>query len=293
MKKVKFDRQLADDPQARCTQLIEDVQRRYGIRITIRDHLGILRLPGGKPLFEQPSLHLHQYCQLERAQRSQFNKLCNAHCGAAVRRRCAKDPAPFLTNCWKGTCEVVVPVWRNGQHLITLFAGAWRDPSGRNQPTKKEFSEAVRHAYHELPVLDEDEARELVRLLYSLGQGILHEADQLHINPTAAHDRKQHIRAFIFNHAHRHIKLENLAQHLFLSPSRTSQVVRDLFNQSFQDLVIHERIERAKHLLTSTDQNQETIAERCGFNNAFYFSRLFKKICGMPPGSYRKQHSDH
>ena len=292
MEEVKFNRQIIDNPQDRCTQLIEDVQLRYGVTLTIRDYLGILRLPGGEPLFRQPSYHMHPYCLLERDRRSQFDKSCQAHCSLAVRRRCNKDAAPFVTNCWKGACEVVVPIWRNGQCVITIFAGVFRDPGGAHAPKKKAFTEDVRSAYYTLPEFDENFARELVRVLYTLGQGILHEADQLHVDPQAGNNRKQQIKAFVFNNAHCAIKLETLAQYLFLSPSRTSQVVRDLFGESFQDLVIKERIERAKHLLKTTTQNQEVIAERCGFNNAFYFSRVFKKVCGIPPGVYRKQASD-
>ena len=276
------------NPQDRCTQLVEDVQKRYGVVLTLRDRLGILRLPSGEPLFRQRSYHMHYYCRLERDMHTSFNRQCNAHCGLAVRRRCSKDAAPFVTNCWKGAREVVVPIWRNGHHAITIFAGAFRAADGQNKPSEKTFSEAVRKSYLTLPEYDDNLGRELVRVLYTLGQGIMHEADQLHIKQGENNDRKQQIRAFIFNFAHVQCKLQDLAQHLFLSPSRTSQVVRDIFGVSFQDLVIQERIERAKHLLSTTTQNQETIADRCGFNNAFYFNRLFKKIAGVTPGAYRK-----
>jgi AraC family transcriptional regulator len=31
------------------------------------------------------------------------------------------------------------------------------------------------------------------------------------------------------------------------------------------------------------------IAAQTGFENLFYFSKIFKKVTGMSPGSYRKQ----
>jgi AraC-like DNA-binding protein len=53
---------------------------------------------------------------------------------------------------------------------------------------------------------------------------------------------------------------------------------------------IHEkRIERAQYLITTTDMSYAQIAEETGFENLPYFSRIFKKVTGITPGSYRKQ----
>jgi AraC-like DNA-binding protein len=53
---------------------------------------------------------------------------------------------------------------------------------------------------------------------------------------------------------------------------------------------IHEkRIERAQYLLTTTDMPYAQIAEETGFENLPYFSKIFKKVTGMTPGTYRYQ----
>jgi AraC family transcriptional regulator len=53
---------------------------------------------------------------------------------------------------------------------------------------------------------------------------------------------------------------------------------------------IHEkRIERAQYLMVTTQMTHAEIATQTGFENVFYFSKIFKKITGMSPGNYKKQ----
>lgn len=49
------------------------------------------------------------------------------------------------------------------------------------------------------------------------------------------------------------------------------------------------RILQAMNLLESTNLSIEIIAQQCGVDDQFYFSRLFKKRSGMSPSKYRKE----
>lgn len=71
----------------------------------------------------------------------------------------------------------------------------------------------------------------------------------------------------------------------------------DYFSRLFQQHTgerpvryIHEkRIERAQYLMVTTQMTHAEIATQTGFENVFYFSKIFKKITGMSPGNYKKQ----
>ncbi|NQX59708.1 helix-turn-helix domain-containing protein [Paenibacillus qinlingensis] len=54
---------------------------------------------------------------------------------------------------------------------------------------------------------------------------------------------------------------------------------------------IHQlQIQKAKHLLSSTTSIIRTIAEEVGFQDPFYFSRIFKKLEGISPQQFRDSH---
>ena len=71
----------------------------------------------------------------------------------------------------------------------------------------------------------------------------------------------------------------------------------DYFSRLFQQYTgdrpinfIHEkRIERAQYLMVTSQMTFSQIASQVGFENIFYFSKIFKKITGMSPGSFKKQ----
>ena len=48
------------------------------------------------------------------------------------------------------------------------------------------------------------------------------------------------------------------------------------------------KINKAMELLLTTDEEIESIAKSLGIDDASYFSRWFKKSCGIPPAECRK-----
>ena len=48
------------------------------------------------------------------------------------------------------------------------------------------------------------------------------------------------------------------------------------------------RIQKAKELLRDESLSVEAIAEQVGYNDYFYFTKVFKKNTGISPSKYRK-----
>ncbi len=62
------------------------------------------------------------------------------------------------------------------------------------------------------------------------------------------------------------------------------------FNKTPLEYLTCLRIEHAKKLLVQTIfQNIENVAFQCGFNDSYYFSKIFKSYTGLSPRSYRKK----
>jgi AraC-like DNA-binding protein len=82
--------------------------------------------------------------------------------------------------------------------------------------------------------------------------------------------------------------LDRLAARYHVSKEQFRRVcLRDLGRSPMQHLTSL-RIERAQHLLTSTQDKVESIAQQVGFENAPVFSRAFKRWVGRSPKAYRE-----
>jgi AraC-like DNA-binding protein len=72
-----------------------------------------------------------------------------------------------------------------------------------------------------------------------------------------------------------------------VSPAHLSRVTRQYFGMTPTDLVANLRLRHATMLLSTTVESVGTIAERCGFSSASYFSNCFRRATLVSPREYR------
>ena len=94
---------------------------------------------------------------------------------------------------------------------------------------------------------------------------------------------------YIHNNFERDISLGDIAKFVFLSPSYFTRAFKEEMGISPISYLLKVRIERAKELLTETDQKISDIALSVGFSNQQRFNEIFKKYTGLTPLQYRKQ----
>lgn len=56
-----------------------------------------------------------------------------------------------------------------------------------------------------------------------------------------------------------------------------------------RNYIINKRIEKARQLLWLGGRTISQVAQEVGFSDEFYFSRVFKKLTGLPPRRYHKE----
>jgi AraC-like DNA-binding protein len=79
------------------------------------------------------------------------------------------------------------------------------------------------------------------------------------------------------------------AKKIMLSSSHFRKLFHDGMNQSPTLFLISARMELAARLLKETLLTIAEIAERCGYDDIYYFSKSFKKYHSTSPGRYRRQ----
>ncbi|USB31789.1 response regulator [Paenibacillus sp. YPG26] len=83
--------------------------------------------------------------------------------------------------------------------------------------------------------------------------------------------------------------LHELAQMVFLTPSYLSKLFKQETGMTLTDYMIEVRIKRAKHLLrTEPGMKIHSIGAEVGYADPAYFNKLFKRIVGVTPNTYKQ-----
>lgn len=84
------------------------------------------------------------------------------------------------------------------------------------------------------------------------------------------------------------ISLNAVCEYLSVSMSYFSTIFKAHTGETYVEAVTRVRVDKAKHLLSTTNMKNYEIAEAIGITDPHYFSTIFKKQTGMTPGEYVK-----
>lgn len=85
------------------------------------------------------------------------------------------------------------------------------------------------------------------------------------------------------------LRLEDVAGYVDRSPAYFSTLVSSSLGITFRQLLTNMRLKEAEQLIAETSLSIHEVAERSGFANANYFSKVFKEKLGTTPRIYRNQ----
>ena len=95
------------------------------------------------------------------------------------------------------------------------------------------------------------------------------------------------VREYLEEHCADMIALEQLARIHGVSPFHLSRTVSHEFGISVSDMLTTMRMDRAKEMLRRKELSVKEIAGRVGYSNGNYFSKVFRRVCGLSPSEYR------
>ncbi len=93
---------------------------------------------------------------------------------------------------------------------------------------------------------------------------------------------------YIHRHANEPFAVSDLARACGCSEGYFYRLVNRRTGRTPVDLLTDVRIQRAVRLLRETRLSVSEIARQVGYDDQFYFSRVFRKKTGSPPSSYRE-----
>lgn len=96
---------------------------------------------------------------------------------------------------------------------------------------------------------------------------------------------------YVEEHYGEKILLEDVAAVVELNPVYFSVVFKEETDMNFSAYLIQVRMEKAKKMLTSSNETIAAIGDAVGYSDPKYFSQLFKKSVGVKPTIYRRLYS--
>ncbi len=104
-----------------------------------------------------------------------------------------------------------------------------------------------------------------------------------------SYTRIESVREKILLSLERKWTLEEMASLSGYSVSRFSSLYSQHFGLSPKADLIQNRVRLAKELLNYTGKSVTEVAEQCGFQSIYYFSKYFKATVGITPSEYAKR----
>ncbi len=109
-------------------------------------------------------------------------------------------------------------------------------------------------------------------------------------NFTLYEDRIQDVCHYICNYYNEPITLGQMAKIAYMSPTYFSKKFKRVTGFGFKEYLNNIRIKMATDMLIETQYSITEIASYCGYHDSNYFGDVFKKLVGVSPNKYRRDH---
>ncbi len=239
----------------------------------------------------------NQFCALM-AQKSRSCAAC-----LQVQQRLSETAAQEAqtVTCSHGMCETAVPL-RIGDRLIGfLLTGQLF----RRKPTPAQFERSARlavtwgveadrdllkDAFFKTPVLLPRQYEAMVKMLSIFAQHLSMVSNQVVVQQDNSEPPViTRAKEFILEHQTDDLSLGQVARAVNTSTFYFCKLFKKVTGINYTDYVARIRIEKAKNLLLNPNLRISEIAFEVGFQSLTHFNRVFKRIVGLAPTSYRTQ----
>ena len=93
---------------------------------------------------------------------------------------------------------------------------------------------------------------------------------------------------FMYSKMYTTMTLDDLANYMKLSKSYLNSIFESYVHRSPVDFYIHLKMKQACNLFKMSDMLVYEVSKKLGYQDPYYFSRIFKKVIGVSPRNYCK-----
>jgi AraC-like DNA-binding protein len=193
--------------------------------------------------------------------------------------------------CHAGLTEALTPLFVEEKLLGFMGFGQIRTSNHVPGRVMKDWENkftppALENAYKNLPLLEIEKINEILSLFsilieYIMKNNLISLKGDLLLNQ---------IITFLEDNLHRSISLKDVSNHIDRSESTVSHLLKKKLNQSFKQTVIQIKLEKADEYLQLVPKMKiKDIAAKIGYDDALYFSRLYKKNKQYTPREFQQK----
>ena len=216
-------------------------------------------------------------------------------CDYKAMRACMERRQAYTYKCHAGLRECVLPVFDSGEIVAYIAFGQVLDDSSRKLQWEDTLEALdwyegdiaeLKDAYGELVQFSQAKRKAFAELLEAITSYIQLEG----IIRSANFSDQQRLEMFIDEHYMEKLSLKSISESLGIGTTKLCSLAKKLSpDGSITKLISIRRVEAAKLLLLKENMSIAEIAEKVGFSDYNYFTKIFKKISGVTPSQYKKQ----
>lgn len=259
--------------QSDIQKLFEHFTELTGIRIAFYS-------PEGKEMIVGCNRPICEYCALLR-KKYKFEQTC-LKLDNAMRQHAAKSKNMIAYKCHGGLNEAIFPVYSFENLLGFIMIGQFRTPE-LSSPilvnSSKRDLKKLNKSYLNVPYFKSEQLPHILGIFGDLIELIVsHRMINTTDNPLTP------LINYMKENIELNLSLDHAAKFIHKSKSSLQHLFKKVTGQSFKQFQIELKLEKADELLrTLPKMTLREIANNIGFEDQFYFSRLYKKYRNSSP----------
>jgi YesN/AraC family two-component response regulator len=129
---------------------------------------------------------------------------------------------------------------------------------------------------------------DLLTLLDRLSERLATKKAELNPIKETPSPELNNITAFLHKHVARKHSLESIGKEFYLKPNYICKLFSQYLGTTFTAYLTNIRMEEAATLLKTTLKPVKEISYICGYQDYFYFCRVFREVYSCTPSAYRE-----